>query len=98
MLISTLSSDPFKLSMKGYVVRRSMDKIYKSNSRFNMVLEKINEIKQAFKQNRDLSQYTAFRICHTHLKFYRKDSSFTPHYFYKKKSNTTPPPNIQIYI
>jgi hypothetical protein len=36
--------------MKGYVVRRSMDKIYKSNSRFNMVLEKINEIKQAFKQ------------------------------------------------
>jgi len=50
MLISTLSSGPCKLAMKGYTVSRSMDKIYKSNSLFNMVLEKINEIKQAFKQ------------------------------------------------
>jgi hypothetical protein len=36
--------------MKGYVVRRSMDKIYKSNSMFSMVLQKIKEVKQAFKQ------------------------------------------------
>ena len=50
MLINTLSSSPCKLCMKGYVVRRSMDKIYKSNSMFSMVLQKIKEVKQAFKQ------------------------------------------------
>lgn len=98
MLISTLSSSPCKLCMQGYAVRRSTDKIYKSNNRFNMVLEKIKETKQAFKQKLGFEPIHRFqKLSLPPHCFYRNKSSCIPHYFYRRKSNTIPPSNIQIY-
>jgi hypothetical protein len=39
MLISILSSRPCKLAMKGYVVRRMIDRICKPNMQLNLVLK-----------------------------------------------------------
>lgn len=98
MLISTLSSSPCKLCMQGYAVRRNTDKIYKSNNRFNMVLEKIKETKQAFKQKLGFEPIHRFqKLSLPPHCFYRNKSSCIPHYFYRRKSNTIPPSNIQIY-
>jgi hypothetical protein len=46
MVISILSSMPCRLAMKGYILRRMIDKICKPNMQLNLVLEKINHIKE----------------------------------------------------
>jgi hypothetical protein len=49
-LISILSSRPCRLAMKGYVLRRMIDRICKPNMQLNSALKKMSQIKEAVQE------------------------------------------------
>jgi hypothetical protein len=61
MLISILSSRPCRLAMKGYVVRRMIDRICKPNMELNSTLKKMNQIKEVIQQKQISASYIPFR-------------------------------------